>query len=82
MPNEAKYGHLLKDGDLRRWHDNLAASSPITAEVYLRTLGLYCDLASTTPKQILKDGPTKRFRDGFTDFVRQMERKGKAGSYI
>ncbi|MDG7024739.1 MAG: site-specific integrase, partial [Nitrososphaerota archaeon] len=82
MPNKAKYDHLLTDGDVKRWHENLAASSPITAEVYLRTLGLYCDLGGTTPKQILKDGPSKRFRDGFTDFVRQMEKKGKAGSYI
>ena len=72
----------MDDRDVRRWHDNLAANSPITAEVYLRTLGLYCDLAHTTPKQILKDGPTKKFRDNFTDFVREMERKGKAGSYI
>lgn len=82
MPNAGKYGDLLSDKDVRRWHDNLAANSPITAEVYLRTFGLYCDLAHTTPKQILKDGPTKRFRDGFTDFVREMERRGKAGSYI
>lgn len=82
MPNTGKYGDLLDDKDVRRWDDNLAANSPITAEVYLRTLGLYCDLAHTTPKQILKDGPTKKFRDNFTDFVREMERKGKAGSYI
>ncbi|MDG6991104.1 MAG: site-specific integrase [Nitrososphaerota archaeon] len=82
MPKTAKYGHLLSDQDVGRWHDNLAASSPITAEVYLRTLGLYCDLEHTTPRQILKDGPTKRFRDHFTDFVRRMEREGKAGSYI
>ena len=82
MLNTAKYGDLLDDKDVKRWHDNLAANSPITAEVYLRTLGLYCGLAHTTPKQILKDGPTKRFRDDFTDFVREMEGKGKAGSYI
>ncbi|MDG7007374.1 MAG: site-specific integrase, partial [Nitrososphaerota archaeon] len=82
MPNTRKYGDLLDDKDLKRWHDNLAANSPITAEVYLRTLGLYCGLAHTTPKQILRDGPAKRFRDNFTDFVREMERKGKAGSYI
>ncbi len=82
MPNAGKYGDLLSDKDVRRWHDNLAANSPITAEVYLRTLGLYCDLLHTAPKNILKDAPKKRFRDDFTDFVREMERKGKAGSYI
>ncbi|MDV3277590.1 MAG: hypothetical protein LYZ69_03885 [Nitrososphaerales archaeon] len=83
MPNTAKYRDLLDgDEDVKRWHDNLAANSPITAEVYLRTLGLYCGLAHTAPKQILKDAPKKKFRDDFTDFVREMERKGKAGSYI
>lgn len=82
MPNTGKYGDLLNDTDVKRWHDNLAANSVITAEVYLRTLGLYSDLVHTTPKQILKDGPSKRFRDDFTDFVREMEKKGKAGSYI
>ena len=82
MTNAAKYARLLSDADVSRWHDNLAAGSVITAEVYLRTLGLYCDLAHTTPKKILEDAPSKRFRDSFTDFVRDMERKGKAGSYI
>ena len=48
MPKARKYDGLLNDRDLSRWHDNLAASSPIIAEVYLRTLGLYCDLAGTT----------------------------------
>jgi integrase len=78
----SKYSGLLEDQDVRRWHDNLSANSLITAEVYLRTMGLYCNLLETTPKKILKDAPSKRFRDGFTDFVRKMEREGKAGSYI
>jgi integrase len=82
VTNAAKYARLLSDTDVRRWHDNLAAGSVITAEVYLRTIGLYCDMARTTPKKILEDAPSKRFRDSFTDFVRDMERKGKAGSYI
>ena len=36
--------------------------------VYLRTLGLYCELNETDPKAILKVAKTKAFRDGFTDF--------------
>ncbi|MDG7000129.1 MAG: site-specific integrase [Nitrososphaerota archaeon] len=78
----SKYSSLLEDQDVKRWIDNLSANSLITAEVYLRTMGLYCDLLGTTPKKILKDAPSKRFRDGFTDFVRKMEKEGKAGSYI
>ncbi len=78
----AKYRHLLDDEDVKRWFDNLAAKSIISATVYLRTLGLYCKLNHTDPKSILDEAETKRFRDGFTDFVRRMEREGKAGSYI
>jgi hypothetical protein len=82
MPAGSKYRHLLEDRDVRRWYENLEAKSVITATVYLRTLGLYCDLLKTTPRRILAEAPSKKFRDGFTDFIRKMERKGKAGSYI
>jgi len=78
----AKYVRLLEDPDVRRWFDNLAAKSIVTATVYLRTLGLYCGLNRTDPKTIVKAAKTKAFRDGFTDFIRSMERQGKAGSYL
>jgi site-specific recombinase XerC len=68
--------------DVKRWFDNLAAKSIITASVYLRTLGLYCELNKTNPKDIVKLAETKAFRDNFMDFVRRLEREGKAGSYI
>ncbi|MEM2904802.1 MAG: site-specific integrase [Candidatus Bathyarchaeia archaeon] len=81
---QPKYTHLLDDEDVRRWHENLAAKSLVTAGVYLRGLGLYCEKNDTTPREILekarRDG--KAFRDGFSDFVRALEREGKAGSYI
>ena len=82
MPFGSKYKHLLEDQDVRRWYENLEAKSVITATVYLRTLGLYSDLAKTTPREILKEARSKKFRDEFTDFVRRMEKDGKAGSYI
>jgi len=77
-----KYGYLLEDEDVKRWFENLAAKSIITATVYLRTLGLYCELNNTDPKAIIRVAGTKAFRDGFMDFVRGLERQGKAGSYI
>ena len=79
---KAKYSSLLKDEDVRRWFDNLAAKSIITATVYLRVLGLYCDLNQTSPKEILRSAKTKAFRDNFADFIRRLEREGKAGSYL
>jgi hypothetical protein len=82
MAGRSVHGFLLEDRDVRRWHDNLAASSVITSGVYLRTLGLYCRLTHTTPKRILAEAQTKAFRDGFIDFIRRLESEGKAGSYI
>jgi hypothetical protein len=78
----AKYVRLLGDADVRRWFDNLAAKSVVTATVYLRTLGFYCELNRTDPKAILKVARTKAFRDDFTDFIRRMEQEGKAGPYL
>jgi len=78
----AKYARLLGDADVRRWFDNLAAKSIVTATVYLRTLGFYCELNKTDPKAIIKAAKTKAFRDDFTDFIRRMEKEGKAGSYL
>ncbi len=67
---------------MRRWFDNLAVKSLITATVYLRTLGYCCKLNKTSPKTILEVCRSKDFRDDFTDFVRRLEKEGKAGSYI
>ena len=79
---QSKYAYLLEDADVRRWFENLAARSKVTAMVYLRTLGLYCEMNRTDPKALLKVANTKKFRDSFIDFVRSLERQGKAGSYI
>jgi site-specific recombinase XerC len=79
---KSKYTQLLEDADINRWFENLKARSVVTATVYLRTLGLYCELNQTTPKNLLKIAQTKTFRDSFMDFVRQLEKEGKAGSYI
>jgi integrase len=77
-----KYDYLLEDSDVKRWYENLGAGSPITADVYLRGLGLYCALNNTNPRKILQDAQTKVFRDNLTDFIRKLESEGKAGSYI
>ncbi len=56
---KSKYAYLLNDVYIKRWFDNLAAKSVITATVYLRTLGYYCELNNTTPKELLKVAKTK-----------------------
>ena len=82
MTFDSKYENLLKDPDIKRWNENINAGSSITGEVYLRTLGLYCRLQNTTPKGIIKDAKEGKLKNDFMDFVRGMEKEGKAGSYI
>ena len=80
MPS--KYQNLLKNDDVRRWFENLNTRSVITATVSLRTLGLFCEMRHTSPKDIPTTANIKQFKDEFTDFVRSLEKEGKAGSYI
>ncbi|KQB35169.1 site-specific integrase [Acidiplasma cupricumulans] len=84
MTMQPKYRELLLDEDVRRWFENLKAKSVLTATVALRNLGHYCELTETTPDEILNKARAneKDFRYEFTDFVRRMEKEGKAGSYI
>ena len=47
-------------------------------------LGYYCELTDGTPQKIIRDaGETPvEFRNNFSDFIRDLEKKGKAGSYL
>ncbi len=82
MTFKAKYEYLLEDEEVKRWFLNLKAKSILTATVYLRTLGLYCEMERTNPGEILKIAGSKEWKDSFIDFIRREEGKGKAGSYI
>ena len=74
---------LLKNPDISRWYENLKAKSTLTAGVYLRGMGFYCNKMDTSPEQILNDAKQiKPLQDQFMDFVRTMEQEGKAGAYI
>jgi len=81
---EPKYEKLLDNDNIRRWYENIKAGSKITADVYLRTLGLFCELNNTTTDEIIKKAEVtpKKFKNEFMDFVRRLEKENKAGSYI
>ena len=51
-----KKDSLLSNQDIRRWYDNLARSSVITAEVRLRKLGKFCENNKMTPKELIELG--------------------------
>jgi hypothetical protein len=81
MTHKRTYTRLFEDADVKRWYDNLARGSRVTADVYLRRLGSLCDRHKITPKQLAKMEEKERF-DLLLDFVSMMEEKGHAGSYI
>lgn len=82
MTFQPKHRKLLENGEIRRWWENNRARSPLSADVLLRNIGLYCEINDTSPDGILKDGESGRLKIEFSDFVRKMEKEGKAGSYI
>ncbi|MDA8054904.1 MAG: site-specific integrase [Thermoplasmatales archaeon] len=82
MTIESKYDHILKDETVERWYKNLKARSNVTSSVYVRYLGYYCDKMKTNPEKILSDAKDKKLKNQFEDFVRSLEEKGRAGSYI
>jgi len=76
MAFEPKHTVLLNNYYVRRWYENIGAGSRITADVYLRTLGLYCQLNKTDPDEIigLASKNPKRFKEEFMDFMRSLEK--------
>jgi integrase len=77
----SRYIHLLEDPQVQRWYDNVARGSVITADVYLRRLGNFCELMGISPKGLAKKSEKKLY-ELFLDLISQMERDEKAGSYI
>jgi hypothetical protein len=82
MTFQPKHRKMLENDEIRRWWENNRARSPLSADVLLRNIGLYCEINSTSPERILKDAESGELKRQFSDFVRKMEREGKAGSYI
>ena len=48
----SRHRHLLENQQIRRWYDNTARGSKVTADVYLRRLGSICTLRGTTPSDL------------------------------
>jgi len=82
MTFKAKHDDLRSNENVMRWYRNLQQGSPITGDVYLRALGLYCKINRTTPEGILEDAKSGKLRNDFMDFVFKEGKENKAGSYI
>ena len=76
-----EYAILLEDVTVRRWYDNVARGSVVTADVYLRRLGGFCREFNVTPEKLRRMSESRLY-DLFLDVVSKMEREGRSGSYV
>ena len=79
-----KRATLLADTGVKRWYDNLARGSHITAEVRLRRISRFCETIKLTPKSIIQQAKKnqRKFEDLLEDYVTNLEDQGKAPGYI
>src|SRR2546427_9901327 len=79
-----KKDSLLSNQDIRRWYDNLARSSFVTAEVRLRKLGKFCENNKITPMELIELGQKhpRAIADLLEDTITTMEKQRKAPQYI
>jgi hypothetical protein len=77
----AKYAYLMENPDVRRWFENTARGSRITADVCLRRLGSFCESNKITPNKFAYL-PERELHNILMDYVSAAEKKGYAGNYI
>jgi len=75
-----KHKELLRDPEAGRWYANVKRGSKVTADVYLRRLGLFCRRWKLTPTNLLSHEP-KVIYNMLLDTVTELEAKNYAGSY-
>ena len=77
-----KYRNLERNQQVKRWYLNIRMRSPISADIWRRNLGLYCNLNGITPNDILKQAKDGTLKNNFQDFVIKMISDGKKGAYV
>lgn len=78
MPKD-KHSHLLEDDpEVKRWFNNLARGSIITAHERLRRLGRLCEVFHATPKELIqrKRKAPEKFDNLMMDFADESLRNG------
>ena len=84
MHPNTRHKKLLENERVRRWYENLQARSNLTADIYLRNLGLWLEWTGLNPDNIIEMARDhlEVFKGRILDQVRNMEKDGKLGSYI
>lgn len=75
---------LLSNSDIKRWYDNTARGSPLTADVRLRRLSHFCEVNGITPMQFTKmaQKDLRAATDMIQDHITWMEEKKHSPGYI
>lgn len=74
---KGRHTQLLDNPDIRRWYERLRRSSPVTADVRLRRLGLFCENAHMSPIELAAKDP-RTATDILDDEVTRMLGEGYA----
>ena len=81
----SRWGYLLEeDPKFRRWHDNLARGSAVTARERARVLYRFLGHHDMTPTDLVEmgKGDVEAVEDLLMDFVSRLHREGKSPGYI
>jgi hypothetical protein len=71
--NEFPYDYLLEDPVVKRWYDNLARGSEITADVYRRRLGAFTNKHLICPAELAME--TSQIEGLLMDHVTEAEKR-------
>ncbi len=77
----SEYDFLLKNSDFKRWYENVARGSLVTAHVWLRRVGWIQKKFSVSPETMAKMD-SRKGASFIMDVVGTLEKEGKSGSYI
>ena len=80
MTRKGAHRKLLEDEDIKRWHGNVARGSRVTADVYLRRLGNFCERFHVTPEGLASMGEDELY-NLMLDAITTLEAE-YSGSYI
>jgi len=81
---QSRKKRMLTNPEIRRWYNNLARGSPITADVRVRRLDKFCEIHQMTPMELADLGmrDIRTATNLLEDHITWMEEKGYAPGYI
>jgi hypothetical protein len=84
IQKKSKKARLLAEPDVKRWYNNVARGSPVTAEINLRRLSKFCEDNKITPVELAELGQKdiRAVTDLLQDHISWMENQSYAPLYV